>query len=244
MKKLLLLIIPCFLGLSFKADFVSAKKPVKVLIFSKTMGFRHKSIGDGIAAIQKLGKKNNFIADTTENPLKFTSQNLKNYKAVIFLSPTGEFFNDEQKAALKNYIQNGGGFVGIHAATDCLFKWEWYGKMIGAYFTDHPAIQEASLTLLNTKHAATKSLVSPWKRTDEWYNFRYTNQDINVLINIDEKSYRGGKNGEKHPVAWYHNFEGGRVFYTALGHTSESYTSDEYFLKHLLGGIKYAAAIK
>lgn len=240
MKKFLLLLIPVLFSLSLKADFLSFKKPEKVLIFSKTMGYRHKSISDGIAAIQKLGRENNFIADTTENPFKFTSENLKNYQAVIFLSPTGEFFNDDQKAAFKKYIQNGGGFVGIHAASDCLFKWEWYGKMIGAYFTDHPKVQEAVLTLVDTKHPATKSLVSPWKHTDEWYNFRYTNQDIKVLIKVDEKSYTGGKNGADHPISWYHKFEGGRVFYTALGHTSESFTSDEYFLKHLLGGIMYA----
>ena len=226
------------------SSIVSAKKPVKVLIFSKTMGYRHKSITDGIKAIQKLGAENGFIADTTENAARFTSENLKNYKAIIFLSSTGEVFDDAQKNAFQSYIRNGGGFVGIHAATDCLYKWEWFGKMIGAYFTDHPKIQQARLTITDKKHSATKGLGSPWQHTDEWYNFRFINPNIKVLMTLDESSYTGGKNGAHHPASWYHKFEGGRVFYTALGHTSENFTSDRLFLKHLLGGVKYAAKLR
>lgn len=243
MKKLLFLLLPAFLFLSLKAD-DGARKPAKVLVFSKTLGYRHKSIKDGVKAIQKLAKQNNFIVDTTENAGKFTAENLKQYDAILFLSPTGEVFNDEQKAAFKQYIQKGGGFVGVHAAADCLYKWDWYGKMIGAYFESHPAIQEAVLTVVNTKHESTKNLVSPWKHRDEWYNYTYKNPNVNILLKLDEKSYKGGKNGDHHPIAWYHQFEGGRIFYTGLGHTAECYTSDEYFLKHLLGGIKYAAKIK
>ena len=244
MKKLFLLLIPVFLCLSLRPAENLEKKPLKVLIFSKTLGFRHKSINDGIVAIKKLGVENGFIADTTENAANINKENLKNYKAIIFLSPTGEFFNEEQKVAFRDYIRGGGAFVGIHAATDCLFKWEWYGKMIGGYFINHPATQEAVLNITDTKHPATKSIISPWKRKDEWYNFRYTNPNIKVLLKLDESSYNGGKNGANHPIAWYHKFEGGRVFYTGLGHTPESYTSDEYFLKHLLGGIKYALNMK
>lgn len=243
MKKIFFLCFALFLCFSLKAEIYKIKKPVKVLVFSKTLGFRHKSITDGIKAIQKMAEQNKFVADTTENPAMFTPQNLQQYKAIIFLSPTGEFFNEDQKRAFQQYIRNGGGFIGIHAATDCLFKWEWYGNMIGAYFTNHPPVQEAVLTIIDTKHPSTKDLVSPWNHTDEWYNFNYTNPNIKVLLKIDEESYKGGKNGADHPVAWYHQFEGGRIFYTALGHTPESY-KNEYFLKHLLGGIKYAAQLK
>ncbi|MBC8054615.1 MAG: ThuA domain-containing protein [Sphingobacteriaceae bacterium] len=244
MKKLLFLIFPALFCLALIYATTNSKKPSKVLIFSKTLGYRHKSISDGIVAIKKLGGQNGFIVDTTENPALFTKASLKPYQAIIFLSPTGEFFNEDQKAAFRDYIRSGGGFVGIHAATDCLYKWEWYGKMIGGYFINHPATQEAVITITDTKHLATKPLTSPWKRKDEWYNFRYTNPDIKVLLTLDETSYTGGKNGANHPISWYHKFEGGRVFYTGLGHTPESYTSDEYFLKHLLGGIKYALNIK
>ncbi|MFD2163216.1 ThuA domain-containing protein [Paradesertivirga mongoliensis] len=243
MKKFLLLLLPALFCLSLRPT-ETPKEPLKVLIFSKTMGFRHKSIDDGIRAIKKLGAENGFIADTTENSDRINKENLKNYKAIIFLSPTGEFFNDEQRSAFQSYIRRGGGFVGIHAATDCLFKWEWYGKMIGAYFTDHPATQDAIINVVNTKHLATKDLSSPWKRKDEWYNLRYTNPDVKVLLKIDETSYKGGKNGDNHAISWYHKFEGGRVFYTGLGHTSESFNSDKDFLNHLLGGIKYALDIK
>ncbi|WP_207533316.1 ThuA domain-containing protein [Desertivirga arenae] len=219
------------------------KKPARVLVFSKTAGFRHKSITAGKAAIMKLAKENNFIADTTESGELFTSKNLKKYSAIIFLSPTGEdLLNESQKEAFKQYIHKGGGFVGIHAATDCFYKWPWYGQLVGAYFTQHPKVQQASLQIVNRNHSATEGLPNPWSHKDEWYNFKDISSGIKVLINLDEKSYEGGKNGAEHPIAWYQDFEGGRVFYTGLGHTEESYTELE-FLKHLLGGIKYAAKL-
>jgi type 1 glutamine amidotransferase len=215
-----------------------AEPPVRLLIFSKTLGYRHKSIKDGVRAIQELGKKNGFSVDYTVKSSAISEDNIKNYKAVIFLSPTGEFLNKNQKAAFQNFIHNGGGFVGIHAATDCLHKWSWYGEMIGAYFSSHPAIQEAQLKVIDKKHLATQGLTNPWKHKDEWYNFTYTNKNINVLLTLDETSFKGGTNGDKHPISWYHSFEGGKVFYTGLGHTKESFTDDS-FLKHLLGGINY-----
>jgi len=242
MKSLYRILI-AVLALQFISLAGFAKKPAKVLIFSITKGYRHKSIGDGISAIKKLGEKNSFLADTTENPAAFTAKNLKRYKAIVFLSPTGDdFFTDSQKKAFQDYIHTGGGFVGIHAATDCLFNWEWYGKLVGAYFINHPKIQQASLNILDGGHAATRGLPNPWIHTDEWYNFKSINPSIKVLINLDEGSYTGGTNGSSHPIAWYHDFEGGRVFYTGLGHTAEAY-SDEMFLKHLLGGIKYAMGL-
>lgn len=217
------------------------KKPVKILVFSKTTGYRHKSISSGIIAIQNLGRENRFLVDTSENSAVFTLENLKGYKAVIFLSTTGNnLFNEEQKAAFKEYINQGGGFVGIHAATDCFYNWEWYGKLVGGYFKSHPKIQEATLTILDTKHPSTRNLKSPWVHTDEWYNFKSLSTHIKPLINLEEASYKGGENGDFHPIAWYHKFEGGRVFYTGLGHTEAAY-SNTSFLKHLLGGIKYAA---
>ena len=243
MKKFFLPLLLILICLSFKPAGSHKKRPLKVLIFSKTLGYRHKSIADGIAAIKKLGKANGFEADTTENASNINAENLKNYKAIIFLSPTGEVFNDEQKLAFRHYIRSGGGFVGIHAATDCLYKWEWYGKMIGAYFITHPVIQEAVINVVGKNHPATKMLPSPWKRKDEWYNLKYLNPNIKPLLMLDEKSYTGGKNDGEHPISWYHKFEGGRIFYTGLGHTTESFTDDD-FLSHLLGGIKYSLKIR
>ncbi|WP_316794664.1 ThuA domain-containing protein [Pedobacter frigoris] len=221
---------------------VSAKKK-RILVFSKTAGFHHSSIDEGIAAIQKLGLENDFDVDTTKNSELITPKNLKKYAAVVFLSTTGDIFNDAQQKAFEDYIRAGGGYAGIHAATDTEYDWAWYGKLAGAYFTSHPAQQVAELQVLNNKTIATKHLPEVWKRKDEWYNFKDIQKGLKVLINLDEKSYKGGINGTEHPVAWYHDFDGGRSFYTALGHVEESYT-DPLFLKHILGGIQYAMGVK
>jgi type 1 glutamine amidotransferase len=217
----------------------------KVLIFSLTKGYHHASIADGITAIRLIGQNDNFIADTTTNPALFTDENLKQYKSLVFLSPTGTaLFNSDQQKAFMNFIHNGGGFVGIHAATDCLYDWDWYGKLVGAYFTKHPKIQQATLDIIDHKNLATKALPNTWEHTDEWYNFKQVNPEIHMLIKADETSYTGGEMSGDHPIAWYHSFEGGKAFYTALGHTKEDFTTDTLFLKHLTGGINYALGRK
>ncbi|MFD0764779.1 ThuA domain-containing protein [Mucilaginibacter lutimaris] len=224
-------------GLSF------AKGKPKVLIFCKTAGFHHESIAMGIPAIMKLGKQNNFDVDTTTNAAKFTKVNLKQYSAVIFLSTTGDVLNNEQQKAFEQYIRSGKGFVGIHAATDTEYDWPWYGNLVGAYFKSHPKQQDAKLDVVDRGFPATNHLPATWRRFDEWYNYKWIAPDLHVLIKIDEKSYEGGENGANHPMAWYHTYDGGRAFYTALGHTDTSY-SDPLYLKHILGGIKYAIGKK
>ena len=219
----------------------TANSQDKVLIFHLTKGYHHASIADGIIAITNLGTQNNFSVDTTTNPSLFNTKQLKKYKAIIFLSPTGDdFFNEEQKLAFQKFIHKGGGFVGIHAAADCLYKWDWYGKLVGGYFKRHPETQRASIIVTDSTHAATKHLSTPWTRNDEWYDYKNFNRSVKVLMQLDESSYKGGEMGAFHPISWYHQFEGGRVFYTGLGHTAESYTNDPSFLQHILGGIKYA----
>jgi type 1 glutamine amidotransferase len=231
-----LAIILCF---GFKADDRAHAKRKTVLIFSLTKGFHHVSIDDGIIAIKKLGAENNFDVDTTTDVNAFTTENLKKYKSLIFLSPTGtNIFNDAQKAAFKQYINNGGGFVGIHAATDVNYEWEWYGQMVGAFFEKHPKIQDAKLEIILPKNKINKGLPQPWMHKDEWYNFKSVSPDIKVLIKIDETSYTGGTMNNNHPISWFHEFEGGKIFYTALGHTKECYT-DPLFLGHLLAGINW-----
>ena len=225
----------------------SKPKP-KILVFSKTAGFHHKSIAIGNIAIQKLGGDNNFDVDTTTDASKFTSDNLRQYAAIVFLSTSGlstKLFTEDEKTAFMKYIEHGGGYVGIHAATDCCYDWLWFGKLSGAYFSAHPAQQMAILDVVDSTNIATKHLPREWKRKDEWYNFKWMADDLHVLIKIDEKSYDAGpaKMGENHPMAWYHNYDGGRAFYTALGHTDESY-ADPLYLQHLLGGIKYAIGVK
>lgn len=222
---------------------VTTKQKKKILVFAKTAGFRHASIPKGKEALLLMGKQNNFAVDTTEDAAVFTSKNLQQYDAVVFLSTTGDVLNNEQQAAFENYIRSGKGFVGIHAATDTEYEWPWYGKLVGAYFANHPKQQNAKLQLTTEQHISTKHLPKTWERFDEWYNFKNRNNDVKVLLTIDESSYQGGKEGSYHPMAWYHAYDGGRAFYTALGHTDESY-KEEAFLKHVLGGIHYAMGSK
>lgn len=213
----------------------------KVLVFSKTMGFKHSSIPNGIAAIQKLGAENNFVVDTTKNAALFEEDILKEYSAVIFLSTTANVLDHKQEAAFERYIQAGGGYVGVHAATDTEYDWNWYGRLVGAYFQSHPAgTPEADFIIKDKNFGATSFFTdSVWHRTDEMYNFKKLNPDVNVIMTIDESTYEGGENGDYHPMSWYHEYDGGRAFYTALGHTAESFIEENY-LKHLLGGIQYA----
>jgi len=238
MKNLLLFLCFFSVPLLMRAGYDRPALP-RILVFSKTQGFRHSSIAAGKAAIMKLGKENGFLVDTTENAGYFTSDSLKKYAAVVFLQTTGDIFNADQKAGFEKYIKAGGGFAGVHAATDTEYNWPWYGGLVGAYFVSHPKQQVATLNVIDRSHISTKHLPAVWIRKDEWYNFKNLSKDIKVLITIDEKSYTGGINGELHPMAWYHNYEGGRSWYTELGHTEESYTEENY-LKHLLGGIQYA----
>ncbi len=216
------------------------KQTPKILVFSKTAKFRHSAIDAGKTAILKLGVENGFQVDTTENADTFKEEKLQQYAAIIFLNTTGDVLDYPQQASLERYIQAGGGFLGVHAATDTEYDWKWYNDLVGAYFNGHPKIQEATLNCLNQTHPATAFLEKTWTKTDEWYNFKSINPDVNVLLTIDETSYEGGTHGTaSHPMAWYHEYDGGRAFYTGLGHTKETY-QEPLFLQHLLGGIQYA----
>ena len=211
----------------------------KVLLFTKTAAFRHGNIEKGVEALQALGVQNDLLIEHTEDATLFTEDQLAQYSAVIFFNTTGDVLNDVQQADFERYIQAGGGYVGIHAATDTEYDWPWYHELAGAYFVDHPDIQEAKLLIKEPDHLATASLESEWVRTDEWYNFRDVYEKIEVLIEIDESSYKGGSHKGAHPMSWYHSFDGGRAFYTGMGHTEETFKEPQ-FLQHLLGGIQYA----
>lgn len=212
----------------------------RVLVFTKTAGFHHGAIADGVKAIQLLGAQLHFIVDTTSNSARFTEDTLQQYAAVIFLNTTGDVLDAGEQADFERYIQAGGGYAGVHAASDCEYQWPWYGKLVGAYFKGHPRPQQARLNIHRDKNfSVTGSLPDPWIRTDEWYNFREVPEGVNVLVSIDEGSYEGGANGASHPMVWYHDYDGGRAFYMELGHTAASYT-EPAFLALLSSGIQYA----
>jgi type 1 glutamine amidotransferase len=238
MKKITFFATACLM-VCMLLSFTTAKKQKRVLVYSKTRGYHHACIPAGIAAIQKLGMENNFAVDTTTDSSYFKKRTLKKYAAVVFLSTTGNVLNDEQQVAFQKYIQSGGGYVGVHAATDTEYDWPWYNQLVGAQFKSHPKQQKAMFNVVDASHISTQHLPARWERFDELYNFKSIQNGLHVVVTIDEKSYTGGENGDVHPMAWYHDFDGGRAFYTALGHTDESYL-DPLYLKHLLGGLEYA----
>lgn len=228
-------IIVLFLGICLSSF---AQTPDQILVFTKTGGFRHKSIDVGVNALKQLGSENNFEITHTEDSKIFNTLQLQQFKVVVFLNTTGDILNSEQEQAFKTFINNGGSFVGIHAASDTEFDWPWYGKLVGAYFLSHPEQSEATIVKTEVSHPAINHLSATWTHYDEWYNFKSISEDIQELLMLDESSYNGGENGAYHPIAWYQEYDGGRSFYTGLGHTVASY-SDPAFKEHILGGILY-----
>ncbi|MFI8858806.1 ThuA domain-containing protein [Streptomyces prasinus] len=221
----------------------AADPAYEVLVFSRTAGFRHSSIDDGIAALRALGTAHDFTVDASEDPQVFTTGNLARYEAVVFLSTTGDVLGDAQQTAFEQYIQEGGGYVGIHAAADTEYDWPFYEGLAGALFHSHPAIQSATVEVEDRAHDATAHLGTTWRRTDEWYNYRTNPRTTaHVLASLDESSYSGGNMPGDHPIAWCKDYRGGRAFYTGGGHTDESY-AEPAFRRHLLGGIRWAAGM-
>jgi len=217
---------------------------LRLLVFSKTAGYRHASIEDGLAAIRIMATEHHILVDATEDATTFTLDNLKRYKTVVFLSTTGTILDDAQKRAFEQYIRAGGGYIGIHSASDTEYNWPWYGQLVGAYFKSHPStLQQASITVEDAQHVSTSALPHTWERTDEWYNFRSNpRSQVHVLLTLKEATYQGGTMGHDHPISWYHDFDGGRSWYTGMGHTETSF-QEPLFLTHVWGGVTYAARL-
>jgi cytochrome c len=217
----------------------------RVLVFTKTAGFRHTSIPVAVRTIRVLGARNGFAVDVTEDARAFSDANLTRYDAVAFLMTTGDVLDTRQQLAFQRFIRTGGGWAGVHAAADTEHGWPWYGGLVGAYFKNHPQIQPATIKVENTRHPSTVGLPRRWTRRDEWYNFaRNPRGSVRVLATLDEKTYSPGADamGGDHPIAWSHTYQGGRAWYTGGGHADESY-SEPLFRRHLLGGIRYAAGL-
>lgn len=218
---------------------------LRILVFSKTAEFRHDSIPTAIATIQSLAAAHGMFVDATEDGSLFTTANLQQYAAVVWLMTTGDVLNGAQQAAFEAYMQGGGGYVGVHAAADCEYDWPWYGQLLGngAWFYAHPEIQTATLHVENPADISTRHYPPAFSFTDEWYNFQANPRPaVHVLLTIDESTYNPGAGamGADHPISWRHAFSGGRAWYTAMGHPPETYL-DPGFRAHLLGGIRWAA---
>lgn len=218
-----------------------------VLVFTRTSGYRHDSIAAGVAALQSLGQANGFAVQQSEDPAQFNDQTLSAFQVVVFLSTTADVLDAEQQAAFERFIAAGNGWVGVHAAADTEYDWPWYGGLLGgdAWFLVHPAIQTAELQVEDTSHPSTAHLPASFMLQDEWYNYRSNPRpEVSVLLRLNEASYQVGEGamGADHPIAWFHEYAGGRAWYTGLGHRIELY-SDPRFVEHLLGGIRWAAGV-
>jgi len=216
-----------------------------ILVFSKTLGWRHKSIPAGQDLFRRLAERYDFAVTFSENDGDFTPENLAAYDAVVFLNTTGPVLSAETQAAFKSYIQNGGGFVGVHSATDTHIKeeWPWFIDLVGGKFMSHPNepsnVQAARLYKTTADHAATAHIPKQFEFSDEWYDFERLYGPITPLLNIDRQSYQNAATQGITPIAWAHEYDGGRSFYTNLGHDMMNYNMD-MFERHILGGLEYA----
>lgn len=211
-------------------------------------GYVHQNIAASVEALKKICADNGYKAEATDDPSVFTSEKLSKFSCIIFSNTNNEaFYSETQKQAFVDYIHRGGGFVGIHSASGSERQWPWFWAMIGGKFVRHPKLQPFTIKVIDKDHPATKFLGDTWAWEDECYFTNQLNPDIHILLAVDlstvddEKKveYPGVTFGNYFPLSWCHEFEGGRQFYTALGH-KEEYYKDAKFLAHLLGGIKWA----
>ena len=229
------------IGAGQPQDEKEAAEPWRILVFSRTAGFRHGSIPAGIESVKRIGARGGFGVDATEDPAIFTDERLARYEAVVFLNTTGDVLDETQQGAFERYIRAGGGYVGVHSAADTEYDWPWYGQLVGAYFKGHPPVQQATVHVEDRTHPSTRHLSEQWVRTDEWYDYRAVPApEVGILLRLDESTYQRGGMGENHPIGWYHEFDGGRSFYTGGGHTDEAFSEPE-FVQHLTGAIRWAA---
>ncbi|MFT6856274.1 MAG: type 1 glutamine amidotransferase [Cyclobacteriaceae bacterium] len=247
MKNLLLII----LGLLFFTT--TQAQQFKALVFSKTAGWHHESINEGVDALRLMAKRNNFSLDWEEYADRVFKENyLKKYDVVIFLNTTGDILNDEQQVVFEKFIQSGKGFVGIHSASDTEYDWPWYNELVGMMFYIHPEQQTALIKVEEPNFPGMQLMPKTRWWTDEWYEFGELKSDnLHYLVSVDEFTYdfkaewgdKKAKGMGFHPISWYHEFDGGRSFYTAMGHIPSTF-SDATFLEHIYGGIFWSATGK
>jgi type 1 glutamine amidotransferase len=241
---------------SLTAVVLAASPERRVLVYTKNQVGKglnvHDNIPASVAAIKKLGEENSFAVDVSDDPTVFTDENLKRYKALIFDNTNNEIFgSEEQKAAFQCYIRAGGGFVGIHSATGSMRQWPWFWSVVGGKFKRHAKMQQFTVHVKDAKDASTAHLPVSFEWKDEFYYVDHIPEGLHVLLAGDlttvndpgKTEYPGKLFGDEFPLAWRHQFDGGREWYTALGHQREHY-SDPMFTKHLLGGILWAMGEK
>lgn len=222
----------------------------KVLIYTKNgKGFVHKNIPQSIETIKGICQKNGWSCEASDDPSIFVTEKIAEFDVLVFSNTNNETFDtDEQKQVFKKYIQGGGGFAAIHSACASERQWPWYWANVGCKFVTHPPFQEFDIKVLDKKHPSTEFLPDVWKVKDECYMLDHISFNLNVLLAADlrtvkfseKKPRRQGRAfGDYTPLCWYQEFDGGRQWYTALGHASKMY-KDPTFIKHIEGGIRWA----
>lgn len=250
MKKIKLLLITVLLSFSYTAF----AEQFNVLLFTKTDGWHHQSIRAGVNAMEKMAEKHFFSLEWDENAEKVINEKyLEKFDVVVFLNTTGDVLNDEQQKIFEKFYKSGKGFVGIHSASDTEYDWEWYTKLVGHMFVIHPAKQTAMIDVVDSNFPGMNRMPKRFLWTDEWYEFGKAKvSGLKYLLTVDEKTYApeadwgrvaGDGMGDFHPISWYHNFDGGRSFYTNFGHIEAGW-KDELFMTHLYGGLYWAATGK
>lgn len=247
--KIKILLLSVFFGLSLSVAFANPLAKKRILVYTKNgKGYVHKNIASSVEALKKIGEVNHWIVDVSDDASVMTTENLARYNCLVFSNTCNDIFDTEQqKQALVNYIHAGGAFVGIHSASYSELSWPWFTALVGGKFIKHPAFQSFEIKVINKNHPSTSKLQEVWKKEDECYYMDELNPAIQILLAADlrtvkdtEKAvYPGRVFGDYTPLAWHHNFEGARVFYTALGHDSKDYR-DPIFLEHITGGILWA----
>ena len=237
-------------GLSF-ANSADAAATAHILVYSGSTGYRHESIPAAVEALKALGAQAGYVVDATEDPEVFNADKLKQYQALVLVStstdpknPQSEWFTGARRDALQGFLEDGKGVIGLHAAADSHYNWPWYGQMIGGYFERHPkGTPKGTVTVVDARHPATAKLPKTLERNDEWYYYKDFDPTVRVLVTIDPKSIgdAGEADVNPNPLVWCHDFGGGRVFYSALGHLPESY-KEPYMVDLLTGALAYAVA--
>lgn len=234
------LMLPCSLA-ALMAGMVHAAPPAeRVLVFSRTAGYRHDSIPTAVATLQRLAQQTGLSADHSEQASDINYANLARYRVVVFASTTGDVLDAAQQRALEKFVRHGGGYVGVHSAADTEYDWPWYGRLVGAYFRSHPPGLQSSRV---QRERDGKPVGTAWPIRDELYNYRSNPRaQVQVAATVDEGDYEGGTMGTDHPIAWCHAFDGGRSWYTGLGHDAAVYANAN-FLAQLRRGLRYAAGL-
>lgn len=217
-----------------------------ILVFSKTLDYRHESIISGQRMLQDIAQEQQWIIEFTEEHTVFTPSKLTTFNVVVWLLTSGDVLDKSQQRAFRGYIESGGGYLGIHSASSTERSWPWYGQLVGAYFSSHPEPQTADIIVENNQHPITQHLQAVWQHYDEWYNFDSNPREkVNVLLSVDENSYDTGLKTAPadHPITWYHNMGKGRAFYTALGHTSEAYKSNANFRQQIKSALTWTGRL-